>query len=310
VAGGLVPLASGGDGGGSIRIPACYTGLFGMKVTFGRIPRGPEEVPAWIDTVSVGPLARTVEDAALYIDAVAGYHPADPTSVPHPGYRYTEILDRLPKRLKIACSPTLGYATVEPDVARLAAQAVEAFREMGHEVELWEGELPDLGTEWALLAGAETYGRIETVFERHRDDWGRSFARGLEISRDRVTPKFIGHACRRRGELNAAVEGIFERFDLLLTPTLPTEAFAAPGPPPDTIAGVKLRSPMHVVAFTFPFNLTGHPAASVRAGFGKSGLPVGLQIVAPRYRDDLVLQAAHAYEQARPWNDRWPTLEG
>jgi aspartyl-tRNA(Asn)/glutamyl-tRNA(Gln) amidotransferase subunit A len=146
------------------------------------------------------------------------------------------------------------------------------------------------------------------VFEQHRDEWGRGFAKGLEMARDLVTPRFIGKAARRRSELNDAVERIFADHDLLLTPTLPTDAFVAKGPMPNSADGVKFGSPMHAVAFTFPFNLTGHPAASVRAGFSDAGLPVGLQIVAPRHRDDLVLQASYAFEQARPWNDRWPEL--
>jgi aspartyl-tRNA(Asn)/glutamyl-tRNA(Gln) amidotransferase subunit A len=308
VASGMVPLATGGDGGGSVRIPACYTGLFGIKPSFGRIPRGPLQVLPWIDTVSLGPLARSVRDAALYLDAVAGVHPCDPTSLPDPTVKYSEVLGDLPRGLKIAFSPTLGFATVAPDVAREAERARQAFGDLGHRVTVDECPLPDLGAEWGLLSAAEEYGLLADLFDRHRDDWGRGFAKGLEMARDLVTPKFIGMAQRRRSELNDAVASIFERYDLLLTPTLPTEAFAAGGPLPDSVGGVKLKSPMHAVAFTFPFNLTGHPAATVRAGFSDAGLPVGLQIVAPRQRDDLVLQAAYAYEQARPWNDRWPEL--
>jgi aspartyl-tRNA(Asn)/glutamyl-tRNA(Gln) amidotransferase subunit A len=262
----------------------------------------------WVDTVSVGPLARTVRDAALFVDATAGYAPSDPTSLPAPAVKYSEVLDALPRDLRIAWSPTLGYARVERDVAREAERAALVFRELGHEVVPWEGSLPDLGYEWALLSSAETYGDLADVFERHREDWGRSFARGLEAARDRVTPQFIGKAMRKRSQLNDAVEAIFAKHDLLLTPTLPTTAFAAGGPPPDAIDGKPVRSPMEVVAFTFPFNFTGHPAASVRAGFADDGLPVGLQIVAPRHRDDLVFQASFAFEQARPWNDRWPDL--
>jgi aspartyl-tRNA(Asn)/glutamyl-tRNA(Gln) amidotransferase subunit A len=308
VAAGMVPLATGSDGGGSIRIPAAYTGLYGIKCSFGRIPRGPEERLTWIDTVSVGPLARTVLDAALYVDATAGYHGCDPTSLPAPAVKYAELIDRVPRGLRIAWSPTIGYAVVARDVARVAEDAALAFRDLGHDVVPWQGAIPDLGRDWGLLSGAETYGEIAEVFERHRDDWGRAFARGLEIARDRLTPASIAESMRKRALLNEAVEAIFATHDLLLTPTLPTTAFPAGGPPPSTIEGVELASPMSVVAFTYPFNLTGHPAATVRAGFGDDGLPVGLQIVAPRHRDDLVFQASRALEQVRPWNDRWPDL--
>ena len=103
------------------------------------------------------------------------------------------------------------------------------------------------------------------------------------------------------------MEIFFDDYDLLLTPQLPTEAFRAEGPPPEGIGGQPFSSPMHAVAFTYPFNMSGHPAASVRAGLGETGLPVGLQIVAERQRDELVLQAARAYERERPF-DSWPEL--
>jgi Asp-tRNA(Asn)/Glu-tRNA(Gln) amidotransferase A subunit family amidase len=123
-----------------------------------------------------------------------------------------------------------------------------------------------------------------------------------------ITAEFIGRAQRKRAALQACLAGIFSRYALLLTPTLPTEAFAAAGPFPDAIDGEPITSALGAVAFTYPFNFSGHPAASVRAGFTDAGLPAGLQIVGPRFRDDLVLQASYAYEQARPWNDRWPEL--
>ncbi|MBN2080561.1 MAG: amidase, partial [Spirochaetes bacterium] len=114
-------------------------------------------------------------------------------------------------------------------------------------------------------------------------------------------------AQRVRTEQNRVLWNLFERFDLLLTPTMPTEAFAAGGPPPTEIDGRSI-SIFDAVAFTYPFNLSGHPAASVPAGLTESGMPTGLQIVGPRYRDDLVLQASRAYEMARPWNDTWPVV--
>jgi aspartyl-tRNA(Asn)/glutamyl-tRNA(Gln) amidotransferase subunit A len=311
IAAGMVPLATGSDGGGSIRIPACYVGAFGLKPSFGRIPTGARTpgtpMSSWIDTVCYGPITRSVRDAALYLDAAAGPDPSDPDSLPAPTCSYAATLADLPAALPIAVSKTLGYAAVQPDVWREVEAAVAVFRALGHRVEMIDDALPDVGVEWALVAAAEDYALLAPLLEAHRDQWGRSYLAGLERGRE-VTPEFIGRAQRKRALLHARLTHIFDRYALLLTPTLPTEAFAAGGPFPGAIDGRPLANALGAVAFTYPFNFSGHPAASVRAGFTDAGLPAGLQIVGPRHRDDLVLQAAYAYEEARPWNDRWPAL--
>jgi aspartyl-tRNA(Asn)/glutamyl-tRNA(Gln) amidotransferase subunit A len=311
IAAGMVPLVTASDGGGSVRIPACYVGAFGMKPTFGRVPVGPliAERPMlpWIDTVCYGPLTRTVRDAALFLDVVAGPDPSDPDTLPPPGLSYVATLEDLPARLPIAVSKGLGYARVQHDVWREVEAAIDVFRTLGHQVEVIDDVLPDLGMEWALVAAAESYALLADRVEAHRHEWGRAFYAGLQQGKT-VTPAFIGQAQRKRAELHAGLARIFGRYALLLTPTLPTEAFAAAGPFPEAIDGEPIRSALGAVAFTYPFNFSGHPAASVRAGFTDAGLPAGLQIVGPRFRDDLVLQASYAYEQARPWNDRWPAL--
>ena len=307
IASGLVPIATGSDGGGSIRIPACYVGCFGIKCSNGRIPEDPTlKMISWNDTAVVGPLTRTVRDAAMYLDAVVGYHPADPNSLPHPGISYAAMLDRLPKKLRIAFHPDFG-AIVQRDVAREVAKAVEVFKDLGHEITAIDERVPDVGRDWQRLGATQGYAMLHDMIEANRADWGRAYLSGLE-SAQHITWRHYGIAYRHRYELNEWCRRIFERFDLLLTPTLPTEAFAAKGPMPSEINGKPLRDPMDAVAFTFPFNVSGHPAASVRAGLTDAGLPAGLQIVAERYREDLVLQASYAYEQARPWNDQWPEI--
>ena len=305
VAGGQVPFCTGSDGGGSIRIPACWTGLPGLKPSFGRVPIGPRDMLGWGDTSVYGPMVRTVRDAALYMDCVVGTHEADPNSLPHPGYSYVDLLERLPKDLRVAWSPDLGYALVEPDVLRECTQAARAFSEMGYPVDELHHIFDDTGLIWGRVSGAETWAFIYEKVETHREEFGRAFLRGTEVSK-RISPEKYGMAQRVRARLVNQLWRFFESYDLLLTPTLPMEAIDARGAWPTRIAGKKIENPLHVVAFTYPFNLSGHPAMSVRAGFSDNGLPVGLQIVGPRHRDDLVLQAACAFEQARPWNDRWP----
>jgi aspartyl-tRNA(Asn)/glutamyl-tRNA(Gln) amidotransferase subunit A len=250
-------------------------------------------------------MVRTVRDAALYIDVTNGTHEADPTSLPRPSYNYADVLEQLPKKLSIAWSPTLGYAKVERDVMREVENAVKAFEQMGHSVELVESPISDTGSMWSVIGSCETYAYIYDKIEEHHDDFGRSFLAGTQTA-ERVTWDRYGRAQRRRATLVNELWHFFEKYDLLLTPTLPVEAIDARGGWPQFIDGQPVENPLHVVAFTYPFNLSGHPAASVRAGFSDNGLPVGLQIVGPRHREDLVLQASYAYEQARPWNDKWP----
>jgi Asp-tRNA(Asn)/Glu-tRNA(Gln) amidotransferase A subunit family amidase len=143
------------------------------------------------------------------------------------------------------------------------------------------------------------------MLERHRDEFGRGFLRGVEMGA-RLGAVDIARCQQERYRLNCEVADLFERYDLLVTPTCPTTAFAAGGPMPDHIDGVKLESPLHAVAFTYPFNMTGHPAISLPAGLGDDGMPVGVQIVAERGADRLLLRVARAYERACPFPE-WPS---
>ena len=306
VSSGMIPLATGSDAGGSIRIPACYSGCFGLKPTFGRIPLGPVKRLYMTRTWTLGPLTGSVADAALYLDCAAGYHPEDPDSIPSPPLSYVDSLKDLPENLRIGFSPTLGYARVQKEVMTLAEKAVNSFEEMGHMVDIWDGELPDVSQAWSDLMNWELYGQLHHDLKRIRPELGRTLVQSLDSVKnlsinDRLKIQEI------RSALNRVLRDYFERFDLLMTPTMPTEAFAAKGPPPAEVDGHPIPL-LGAVAFTYPFNLSGHPAATVRSGLTGSGLPAGLQIVGPRYRDDRVLQASYLYEQAFPWNNHWPDL--
>jgi aspartyl-tRNA(Asn)/glutamyl-tRNA(Gln) amidotransferase subunit A len=277
----------------------------GLKPSFGRIPKGPHEMLDWVDASVYGPMVRTTRDAALYLDAVAGMHETDPNSLPHPGYSYVDVLDRLPKDLRIAWSPDLGYANVEPDVRRGCEDGVKAFEELGYKVDEIGHIFDDLGVLWGRLSSTSTYATIYPKLAEDRERFGHAFLTGAMTAK-KITWEKFGEAQRARARLVNQLAEFFSKYDLLLTPTLPFDAIDARGHWPTEIDGKRLKSPLHVVPFTPPFNLSGHPAISVRSGFSDRELPVGLQIVAGRHRDDLVLQAAYAFEQARPWNDRWP----
>jgi len=306
VAGGLVPFSTGSDAGGSIRIPASYSGCFGIKPTFGRIPVGPRPFLGFCAMMVVGPLTRTVRDAALYMDCTMGYHPADPTSIPAPPESYLDRIDQLPQRLKIAYSADLGYAAVDRDILHCVENAVKTFEKMGHQVDIWQGALPDTGVVWSSLMATDIYAQLKDRWEKDRPHIGRTLAEVLEKVK-KMTVEDLTAIQRLRATLNTELEILFNTYDLLLTPTMPTAAFAAEGPPPSEIDGKPIPL-LGAAAFTYPFNFSGHPAASVPAGLTPAGLPVGLQIIASRFRDDLVLQASHAYENASSWDADWSAL--
>jgi aspartyl-tRNA(Asn)/glutamyl-tRNA(Gln) amidotransferase subunit A len=306
IAGGIVTLATASDGGGSIRIPASFTGCFGLKPSYGRIPN--EGVDQWImdDTAVVGPLTRTVEDAALHMDVTVGPHPLDPNSLPHPGISYREVLSALPTPLRVAFSRDLGYAAVQSDVAEVVYEASRVFEKLGHRLEEIESGPPEPGRDWGMVGAFELLGKLSRYLPDREHEFGRAFIRTVKLGAG-MTPELWATIRKRREELNRWSAELFDHFDLLITPSVPFDPPPAKGPLPAETEG-REQPPANVGSFTMPFNLSWHPAASVRAGYSKAGLPVGLQIVGPRHRDDLVLQAAFAFEQMRPWSDRWPTL--
>ncbi len=296
LASGMVPLATASDGGGSIRIPACYTGLYGLKPSHGRTPIAPRAMPSWLSISCYGPLTRCVRDAAVYLDVVAGPHAEDPESLPAPDVSYAETLEEPPPKLRIAFNETLGVTRVQRDVLREVRAAVEAFAAMGHEVEENRDAIPEMGGWWARVSAFQSLGQEWDNYSTRHDEFTARYVRQLDRALE-VGPSDFQEFLRRRGELVAWTARLFERYDLLLTPTLPTEAFGPAGPIPREVEGEQVNG----IAFTYPFNFTGHPAASAPAGLTDAGLPCGLQIVGPRHRDDLVLRASRAYEQARPF---------
>jgi aspartyl-tRNA(Asn)/glutamyl-tRNA(Gln) amidotransferase subunit A len=306
IAGGMIPLVTASDGGGSIRLPAAMTGCFGLKTSYGRVPYEGDGLWVIEDTSVRGPLTRTVEDAALHLDAAVGAHPLDPNSLPHPGISYRQVLRDLPDGLRFGFSPDLGFAAVQSDVAEVVYDAARVFEELGHRFEAVEEGIGEMGRDWGMLGGLELWPKFAHLLPEHEAEFGRGFLEGVKTA-IRITPERWGAIRRRREQLNRWTAALFERHDLLLTPTVPFDPAPAKGPYPAETEG-REQPLAGVASFTIPFNLTWHPAATVRAGFSKAGLPVGLQIVGPRHRDDLVLQAAWAFEQARPWRDAWPRL--
>ncbi len=305
IAGGVVPLATASDGGGSVRIPASLTGCFGLKGSLGRVPHGPK--PLWImdDTSVDGPLTRCVRDAALHLDAVVGAHPDDPASLPHPGLLYRDTIEEpFDRPLRFAFSADLGFAVVQSDFAKCVREAARVFETNGHVVEEIEGGPPEPGPDWLFSGAWEMLAELEPMLPEHEADFGRSFIEGVKRGAAMNAERW-GHMRRRRADLNEWCRDLFDTFDFLLTPTVPYDAPPARGPFAAEIEG-RRQPAANIGSFTMPFNLSWHPAATVRAGLSNAGLPVGLQIVGPRHRDDLVLRAARIFERETNCFADWP----
>jgi aspartyl-tRNA(Asn)/glutamyl-tRNA(Gln) amidotransferase subunit A len=292
---GMGVLHVGSDGGGSIRIPAALTGIFGLKPSFGRVPAWPASP---FGTVShVGPMTRTVSDAALMLSVLALPDSRDWFALPHDGRDYRIGLEDGVRGLRIAFSPTLGFVEVDPEIAELVAGAAAVFVELGAIVEQVDSVMADpidiFVRHWYV--GAANLLRAFSAAQQAKMDEGLQeiAAAGAQIP----LMDYLS-AVRRRAELGAAMRRFHETYDLLLTPTLPLAAFEAGQERPDPA-----RQPRWInwAPFSNPFNLTQQPAASVPCGLTAIGLPVGLQIVGPMHGDALVLRAARAFEAARPW---------
>jgi len=306
LAAGALPLVTASDGGGSIRIPASFTGAFGLKPSYGRVPSGPLDRWVYDDTSCHGPLTKTVEDAALFMDQVVGPSASDPKSLPHPGLSYLEAVRAgSPSGLRIAYSPDLGYAVVQSDIAEAVDECVRVFEKLGHSLEQIQGGPPPMGREWGLLGAFEKAAELHHLLPHEEEKFGRMFLRGIKTGWD-MTPEMFGEAQVTRMRLSNWCAELFADYDLLITPTMSFDPPPAKGPYPTETEG-RRQPAAGVAAFTIPFNLSWHPAATVRAGLSAAGLPIGMQIVGPRHRDDLVLQSARAFERERPWHPNWPT---
>lgn len=325
VADGMAALAQGTDGGGSIRIPASFSGCVGFKASFGRIPSvtRPDGFLWGHPLVHIGPLARTVADAALATQAVAGPHRRDPLSLPDQGIDFVRAAECAVPGARVAFSPRLGSFPVDPVVARVVCDAVAAMTSGGFIVE--ERELAigphhsELAKMWVRTiavhyAAIADYLKAEglDLLGQHRDDLTPEFRAMLEEAR---FVSAVDHAKDDllRTQVYDALEDVFEHFDVIVSPTtaVPPVPNARDGHTRGpTIIGGEAVDPLIGFCMTYPINFTGHPAISVPAGLTPDGLPIGLQIIGKRHADASVLSVAAAFERLRPWFGLYPGLRG
>ena len=319
VAAGLVPVAEGTDGGGSIRIPASWCGIYGYKHSFGRVPyiARPNAFTGLNPFLFEGPLTRTVEDAALVVDAIAGYDPRDPFALDEPA-NLSGAVGRSINGWRIAYSPDFDVFPVDRRVAEVVGDAVRAFeREGAHVEEVKLGierdqrELSDLWCRLIIPINVEFFENMKAqgldLLGEHRDDFPPEYLRWIDEGY-RLTVPQLARDQQMRSEIYDAIQGVFENYDLLVTPTLACLAVENSDDGntkgPTEINGVEV-DPLIGWCLTYFINFSGHPAASIPAGMAEGRLPVGMQIIGKRYADADVLAASAAFERVRPWQETY-----
>jgi Asp-tRNA(Asn)/Glu-tRNA(Gln) amidotransferase A subunit family amidase len=324
VAGGMAALGQGTDGGGSVRIPASFSGVVGFKPSFGRVPSvtRPDAFLWGHPLVHIGPLARTVGDAALMTSVMAGPHAGDPLALPDDGVDYLRGAEGARRRFRVAFSPQLGDFPIDRRVAGVVRSAVEVLARSGVQVD--EVKL-DFGADHDTLA--RLWVRVISVhygaIARH---WKQEGVDLLGEHSEKLTPQFrqmlidaetilaVDHALDDvlRTGVFVGLQSVFERYDLIVSPTLaiPPVRNASDGNTigPTDIGGDTV-DPLIGWCMTFPINFTGHPAISVPAGLTPEGLPVGLQIIGRSHADETVLALASRFELAQPWFQDYSGLD-
>lgn len=319
VAAGMAPLGQGSDGGGSVRIPAAMCGIVGIKPSFGVIPESSRPNAFALDTPFIhnGPMARTVDDAWLMLQVMAGVHRADPFSVDAPG-----AIARPGTTVRMGFSPDFGVFPVDPRVDDVVRDAVASFEAAGHRVELVDVDIPhdqrSLCDLWMRQIGVF---QAETAEVLKRDGYDITDALSGDICDELLSLIDRGRATSAldyrmdqwiRTDVFEAIESVFDEVDILLTPTVATAGIpnATDGNTkgPSVVAGEQV-DPLLGWCLTYPTNFSGHPSISVPAGLTGDGMPVGLQIIGRRFEDELVAGVAKTFEEIKPWAHTYRELD-
>jgi aspartyl-tRNA(Asn)/glutamyl-tRNA(Gln) amidotransferase subunit A len=301
VALGMAPLTLGTDGGGSVRIPAGFCGVFALKPTYGRVSHYP---PSPFGTLAhTGPITSTVTDTALLMDVISA--PDDRGWASAPAY-HGSFVDSIGEAsvagLRIGFSADLGYVKVDPEVAEVVSRAVDGFAELGAHVSSVDPGFTDPVEEFHVLWFAGAAKSVAGMPEEQMSLLDPGLAEICALGEEFSAVQFVTAEVKRM-ELSRIMGRFHREYDLLLTPTLPIPAFEAGHEVPVGWPRPRWTS---WTPFTYPFNMTQQPAASLPCGFTAAGLPVGLQVVGPRFADSRVLTACRAFEQAFPWVGRRP----
>jgi len=300
VAGGLFALGTGGDGGGSIRIPAGFNGLVGLKATYGRIPRGPHAEYSNL-TVTIGGMTRSVRDTARWFDICNGHDTSDPLSLPKVSGWEAGLGSTPVAGLRVAIVPDWGGAVVSPAMWNVLLEAADHLVASAklRRIDGVNTALPRMGAAWSISGMIEIASALGDMWPACADDLTPEMRMGLQLTEGRYNASERAKIEARRTALNMRMAEIFQQVDLVITASNPDVAFIAEGPLPNTFGGVKAGAGNNGL-LTFPCNLHGNPGISVPAGT-VDGLPVGLQIIGPHFSEQVLLELAHVLERERPW---------
>ena len=292
VAAGISPLALGSDGGGSIRVPSCWCGIYGLKPNFGRIPRNVTHL-AFSDLSHHGPIVRHVKDAALMLDAMAGPHYIDKNSFLQKEGSFLDALKERPKKLKIGYSLNLGFLKkINKDVEKVVIDSVHKFEQFDWSVEKVKIKLKKATKALGFILLPELNHDFKPILDEWRDKLSPTLVYQLDMAKKATLSDFMD-AHSMRLELEKTIYEYFQNYDILISPTA-------------SVIAPKLDEMFQADPLPMPFNLSWNPAASIPCGWSSEGVPIGMQIVGRKLDEKTVFQVSKAFEEIAPWQDKRP----
>jgi aspartyl-tRNA(Asn)/glutamyl-tRNA(Gln) amidotransferase subunit A len=318
IASGMGPLAIGSDGGGSIRLPSSFCGVYGLKSTFGRVPHKDMTAVGYLGTlVHRGPIVRYVKDAALMLDTIAGEDDWDRYSLPKPNYSFLEKLNEKPKNLRIGYSLDLGYSeAIDHEVKRSVLEAVQKFEEFNWSVNENRTKIINPESTMTKLWTSGMAYLFKPFLKKWKDKMEPDLVAMIEMGLNFSTLDLKMVEIQRE-QIYLSICKLLKEFDIMITPTLACPAFELGKSSIidletmkcDVVIDGKKVSPFGWLPYTYPFNLSGHPAASIPCGWSDDGLPIGMQIIGKRFDELTVLQVSKAFEEIQPWQDKRPKFD-
>ena len=308
VASGMCSLATGSDGGGSIRIPASFTGTYGIKPTQGRVPRYPEPIPPLSNQTSQpGPIGRSMEDCALLMQVIAGYDSRDASSIRSKVPDFMSSIESDIDGLRLGWTSDFGYANVEPEVLQICREAASFYKSLGATVDDSDFCIDDPFEQWYALFSVKSMASNHDIWPTRGDEMTEYTKQTYKYAQQ-VTAADFSRALGRVDLIKDKLRDHFDKYDLLLSPTMAVQPFDC-GIPPRVINDIDTDGSWACLPFTYPINLAGNPASSIPIGLTQAGLPVGLQIVGPFGAEEMVIAASSAFEKSGYWSSQIPPIQ-